>query len=174
MKIEELFKFELGMGIQNGQNRIGGRPEPQKKNGNFHNGRCWWLHCAACTWASRLSHFESIPASQLRYFRNSVRFQPVCSAMSNRFRKKMNLRDQRRSSLMNGAAVPFSWSIVSMRWQLMLTGISGCRSIASWWSERCSCSISTLCGSDEWFGASWLFELGSSTLLIHSIIHTSK
>jgi len=23
------------MGIQNGQNRIGGRPEPQKKNGNF-------------------------------------------------------------------------------------------------------------------------------------------
>ena len=54
-----------------------------------------------------------------------------------------------------------AWSIVSMRWQLMLTGISGCRSIASWWSERCSCSISTLCGSDEWFGASWIFELGS-------------
>ena len=105
----------------------------------------------------------------------SNRFQPVSSGIfeirfdSSQFaqpcridsEKKMNLRDQRRSSLMDGAAVPFSWSIVSMRWQLMLTGISGCRSIASWWSERCSCSISTLCGSDEWFGASWIFELGS-------------
>ncbi len=31
MKIEELFKFELGMGIQNGQSRIGGRPQASKK-----------------------------------------------------------------------------------------------------------------------------------------------
>ncbi len=31
MTIEELFKFELGMGIQNGQSRIGGRPQLQKK-----------------------------------------------------------------------------------------------------------------------------------------------
>ena len=31
MKIEELFKFELGMGIQNGQSRIGGRPSASKK-----------------------------------------------------------------------------------------------------------------------------------------------
>ena len=108
--------------------------------------------------AQVFSKFDSIPASLLSHVDSIPR-------------KKLNLRDQRRSSLMDGAAVPFSWSIVSMRWQLMLTGISGCRSIASWWSER---SISTLCGSDEWFGASWLFELGSSTLLIHSIIRTSK
>jgi hypothetical protein len=35
MKIEELFKFELGMGIQNGQSRIGGRPQLQKKELEF-------------------------------------------------------------------------------------------------------------------------------------------
>ena len=93
MKIEELFKFELGMGIQNGQSRIGGRPQLQKKELEF----CTMADDGGCTaprvhepvgWAIS-NRFQPVGSV---FSRNSSRFQPVGSAMSNRFRKNWTFK----------------------------------------------------------------------------------
>ncbi len=89
MKIEELFKFELGMGIQNGQSRIGGRPQLQKKkNWNFAQWQMMMVTLRRVYMSQSAEPFR-IDSSQSALFfsRNSIRFQPVGSAMSNRFRK---------------------------------------------------------------------------------------
>ncbi len=86
MKIEE-----LGMGIQNGQSRIGGRPQLQKKELEFctmadDDGYSVTLRRAYMSQSAEPFRIDSSQSAQ-DFSRNSIRFQPVGSAMSNRFRK---------------------------------------------------------------------------------------
>jgi len=81
-------KFKLGLGIQNGQSRIGGRPQLQKKKWNFAQWQMMMVALRRVYMSKSAEPFRIDSRQSAQFFpRNSIRFQPVGSAMSNRFRK---------------------------------------------------------------------------------------